>query len=795
MRNWNTFPRYLLVLSLLIGFCAGTFAPHLSVAEAKPVVVCPDPIITQWTFSNIVTPSTGVGTFSSGTGLNPSTPPPYTFLSGTSISFSSWNTGVLDTTAYIDFQVDTTGRSSISLNFDYRSTSTGPTILEIHYSTDGTNYIYFSTLSLINDATFRSVSVDLSSITALENNLNARFRLYGYGATGATGTLAIDNTTILGNCPYTSLMILINEVAWSGTVASSDDEWIELHNPGATDIDLTGWRLVAEDGSPDITLSGSILAGGYYLLERGHSGVTDQNHDLIFFGTLADSGEILRLRAPDGTIVDTANSDGGAWPAGTVSPPRSMERMGVIADETLAWVSFADTNFTALDAAGNDIYGTPGSLNWGYGVTHTPTPTNTLTFTPSPTLTPTITLTPSNVRSVIINEVAWAGTASGLSDDEWIELYNPGNKNIDLSGWSLKSSDGTPNIVLNGIIFAKDYFLLERGSTLSDDTTVSDIPADQIYTGNALSNTGEALTLYDASNKIIDTANGNGGSWPKGSSTTYGTMERVGTSAESDSTWQTNTGVKKNGKNANGGDILGTPKSSNSPTPTPTPTLEKTLTPTRTPTLYPVTGRPFINEFLPRPGYDWNRDGRMDVFDEFIEIKNHGPVDINLKGWKLDDEDKLGSNPFTLPDVTLKPGERVAFYASQTNILLSDGGDTVRLLHPDGTIFDAYTYALAGIEDKSICRLPDADVFGSWEEDCTPTPNLINTRYGNVPVVRGGKDSPICDLPDTIPADFLFAECRGYGANVWNPFFWDQQGWQGRLYIQENLSKWKTFVE
>jgi len=193
--------------------------------------------------------------------------------------------------------------------------------------------------------------------------------------------------------------------------------------------------------------------------------------------------------------------------------------------------------------------------------------------------------------------------------------------------------------------------------------------------------------------------------------------------------------------------------------------------------------------------YDWNQDGRVDVFDEFIEIKNHGPVDINLSGWQLDDEANLGSSPFTLPNINLKPGERKAFYASETNILLSDGGDTVRLLHPNGTIYDAYTYALARSEDKSICRLPDADVFGSWEEDCTPTPNLVNTRHGSVPSARGGAESPVCDLPDTIPADFLFAECRGYGANVWNPFYWDQYGWQGRKFIQENLGKWKSFIE
>ncbi|MBK8617018.1 MAG: hypothetical protein IPN96_07865 [Anaerolineales bacterium] len=43
-----------------------------------------------------------------------------------------------------------------------------------------------------------------------------------------------------------------------------------------------------------------------------------------------------------------------------------------------------------------------------------------------------------------------------------------------------------------------------------DDTTISDIPADQIYSGS-LNNSGETLTLRDNSTNIIDTANNNSG--------------------------------------------------------------------------------------------------------------------------------------------------------------------------------------------------------------------------------------------------------------------------------------------
>ena len=393
------------------------------------------------------------------------------------------------------------------------------------------------------------------------------------------------------------------------------------------------------------------------------------------------------------------------------------------------------------------------------------------------------------VRSVIINEVAWAGTTSSLTGDEWIELYNTTNAAINITGWTLKAADGTPSITLNGTISAGGYFLLER----DDDTTVSDILADQIYTGD-LSNSGEALTLYDSSNKVIDTANGNGGSWPAGSSSTYGTMERTSTSTDSDSIWITNTGTKRNGKNANSGDILGTPKQSNTvSSSSSTATPEPTDTPTLPPPPVVVPPRPIINEILARPGFDWNQDGKADVFDEFIEIKNLTVVDISLSGWKLDTIN--GKKIFSLPEVTLKPGERIVYYSKETNLLLSDGGETVRLSNSSGKIYDAFTYTVSRVEDKSFCRLPDGNPGESWFEDCLPTPNLTNTREGQTPTSPDDNTSPVCNLPDTIPLDFFIPECNGYGAHIWNPFYWDLANWTDKLWIQQTNEKWRTFIE
>ncbi|HNE69697.1 MAG TPA: lamin tail domain-containing protein [Anaerolineales bacterium] len=599
-------------------------------------------------------------------------------------------------------------------------------------------------------------------------------------STVSNGSVTEDDDANAVVTPAAGMLVIISEVAWAGTVAEGDDEWIELYNPGTSDININGWKL--KDNSSIISLTGSIPAGGYYLIEDTSVAVSDVTHDLIFNMSLSNSGESLELYDGSNILIDTANKDGGSWPAGDVDTKGTMERIVSKTDSDDAWVTNTGFIKNGKDRNGGDIWGTPKN--------------------PAPVSTPTP--TPSGGMSIVISEVAWAGTAAN-SSDEWVELYNPGASQIDITGWKLIDGGGT-EIILNGKIDPGSFFLLE-----DNENTVSDIIASQLDGNLALTNEGETLQLLDGSNTIIDSANNDGGGWPAGSNSTYGTMERIVSSPDGNNAWYTNAGIVKNGKDANGGDIWGTPKQGNSPIPTatatatpitqtptrtltPTKTVTPTRTVTRTPTAEPV-GRPVINEFLARPGYDWNRDGFVDVYDEFIEIKNIGIVEINLKGWKLDDEADSGSTPFTFPDLLLLPGDRVVFYGNETRILLSDGGDTVRLLNASNKVYDAYTYPLAKFKDKSVCRMPDGN--GSWYEDCIPTPNLTNSRQGSVPSMPGGSnaESELCDFPDTMPEDFIYAECRGFGGNIWDTFFWDQFGWLGRMIFQPASSKWEIIVE
>ena len=57
----------------------------------------------------------------------------------------------------------------------------------------------------------------------------------------------------------------------------------------------------------------------------------------------------------------------------------------------------------------------------------------------------------SYAASVFINEVAWMGTTASASD-EWIELYNAGSTDVDISGWTLalfKPASTTPTKINN----------------------------------------------------------------------------------------------------------------------------------------------------------------------------------------------------------------------------------------------------------------------------------------------------------------------------------------------------------
>ena len=180
--------------------------------------------------------------------------------------------------------------------------------------------------------------------------------------------------------------VAISEVAWGGTPANPEHEWIELVNLTDQPIDLTGWTLRWHKKNPDsaeattwqvLELNGTIEPYGYFVLERltpnAVADIPERNKADLTYGTgnphslrLSDEGEVIELVDPAGVVVDTANADPrrtSGWAAGygiNGAPPyATMERIdptGPDVDEN--WTANAAIVVNGLDPEGDFLEGT-----------------------------------------------------------------------------------------------------------------------------------------------------------------------------------------------------------------------------------------------------------------------------------------------------------------------------------------------------------------------------------------------------------------------------------------------------
>ena len=193
----------------------------------------------------------------------------------------------------------------------------------------------------------------------------------------------------------------------------------------------------------------------------------------------------------------------------------------------------------------------------------TSTPTSTVSVT---TTIETSTTTTSSISvvipEVVINEVAWAGTASNKDDDEWFELYNNTDQDIDLTDWKIFVSGKQVKLSINNKnIMPRGYYLLER----KEDSVIRDIGADALYTlAGGFNNKGEKLELLNPSGEKVDEVDASDG-WFAGDNDKYRSMERVDpTKNGSDpANWQSNQGYRLTGLNAGWLHVYGSPRQSN----------------------------------------------------------------------------------------------------------------------------------------------------------------------------------------------------------------------------------------
>ncbi|MCX6799792.1 MAG: lamin tail domain-containing protein [Candidatus Falkowbacteria bacterium] len=262
--------------------------------------------------------------------------------------------------------------------------------------------------------------------------------------------------------------IQINEVAWMGTTISANSEWIELKNNTAGAIDLTGWTLSAQDGTPHISLTGNIPANGYFLLERtSDNTVPTITADQIYVGALGNSGEVLELRNATNDLIDTINASAG-WPAGDNTQKLTMEKIAA------GWQN------SAL------VGGTPKVINSGISESSiasstiaTSTSDTTATSTnnnqsqntsngSSPVAVPIISSIGEtlnlNYKNLLITEIYPDPPGSDL-ENEFIELYNKGDESVNLSGFKIGDDTNRVYAIKDKIILPKEYWAINRSES------------------------------------------------------------------------------------------------------------------------------------------------------------------------------------------------------------------------------------------------------------------------------------------------------------------------------------------
>jgi len=168
---------------------------------------------------------------------------------------------------------------------------------------------------------------------------------------------------------------------------------------------------------------------------------------------------------------------------------------------------------------------------------------------------------------VRVSELLWMGSDQSTAD-EWIELVNTSEEEIDISGWTIwyKNSSGIETTMLtipdDSFLPAGEYFLI---ANFDAEHSRLSIDPDMVTTDVSLPNTNLLVKLFDADGNLVDQVDdGNGAPFAGSNSASApkASMERIdflasGTAA---SNWRTAT-VSTNFDA--GSPIFGTPKSEN----------------------------------------------------------------------------------------------------------------------------------------------------------------------------------------------------------------------------------------
>src|SRR3989344_3327779 len=331
-----------------------------------------------------------------------------------------------------------------------------------------TTTLSFAWSSDVNPA-FYGISSNGSYATTTATSTNAvasdnSTYIFGVSAFDASGNRSATTTL---SVHVSSVPVVINEIAWAGTSVSNTAQWIELHNTANGAVDLTGFVL--HTSTLYIPLTGTISAGGYYLIEKDTDAVVnDVAADLLSTfpntgGSFGIGGGGLTLSFRDSSATTTIDQQANCsfWCGGRtddhVHGPYTMERYdaAVSGTNTSNWgTALGEFILTGHDGNGVTIKGTPkakNSLSYLIALNGTLSANKTLASADSPYLV----------------------GRSGLTIASGVTLTLPGGVVIKMVSFD------SPSITVNGTLKAEgsaDEPVVI--TTFSDDTYGGDLNGD-----------------------------------------------------------------------------------------------------------------------------------------------------------------------------------------------------------------------------------------------------------------------------------------------------------------------------
>lgn len=260
---------------------------------------------------------------------------------------------------------------------------------------------------------------------------------------------------------------------------------------------------------------------------------------------------------------------------------------------------------------------------------------------------------------VFIREVHIDGATT---DDDFIELYNPSENCLDISGYQLrkKIKSGTVSSVNQ---FPKGSFIAPAGTFLWANTKSS---------FKDLSDTATSATLAkDYSLALYTDTEANGGllidsvSW--GAANPFQTASPL---------WPNNPDKHESLERS----LSGQWSLNTEPSPSkssPCPPKEAAPLPSNS-----IPLSIFLNEILPHP-----EEGQ----EEFIELRNDGQEKISLEGWSLADASKTGRYLFPA-SAEIPPHGLLVIAKTLFKFALNDSNESLKLIDPLGNIGDSLNY-------------------------------------------------------------------------------------------------------